>query len=602
MRRFFVIAMALMLLVCLFAGTVSAQTSANSVNIYATVSSDESCQVTVTALLHLEQASGTVYFPVPAEAESVTLNGTRVTTTRTSSGRQVDLSGILGNLVGDFSVTITYILRDVVAYNEKEILQLQLPLLAGFAYPVENLEYSITLPGAVPAKPAFSSGYHKANIEQDLQTQQSGPVISGRATKTLKDHETLEMTLLVSEEMFPQNKIELPDFEFTKTFMWIFVALAVLYWAIFLRCGIPRRITSAAAPEGFSAGQIGSVLHMQGADLTAMVFTWAQLGYLFIGKGKGRNILLYKQMDMGNERSSFEQKCFRSLFGRRNVVDTGELHYVEQWQKINRANPGIQDLIHPKTGNKKIFRALAAGVGLFCGIGVGITLTAGAGLQWLWVILLALTGFLVSWHIHRWAESLFLRQKKHLWGAVVLSVLWLALSILAGSRRPSGLRKTTKASNSLAHRTTWLRSDLAYSQMGGESVPAAEEVPLGRCGAERSVAGTEHFGRRGAHGYLDDFVPVPGGPVLCFRRQTDACGPAGKLGGAGSAPIPAQAEQGGPAADLPEQPGIFLLRGALCGCVGCRQAVFQAVWKRTAARLPLYGPGLQGEADSLRLE
>ncbi|MDE9402451.1 hypothetical protein NB851_027340, partial [Pseudomonas aeruginosa] len=29
------------------------------------------------------------------------------------------------------------------------------------------------------------------------------------------------------------------------------------------------------------------------------------------------------------------------------------------------------------------------------------------------------------------------------------------------SRRPSGLRKTTVQSNSLAHRTTWLRSDLA---------------------------------------------------------------------------------------------------------------------------------------------
>ena len=28
------------------------------------------------------------------------------------------------------------------------------------------------------------------------------------------------------------------------------------------------------------------------------------------------------------------------------------------------------------------------------------------------------------------------------------------------SRRPSGLRKTTMGTNSLAHRTTWLRSDL----------------------------------------------------------------------------------------------------------------------------------------------
>ena len=30
------------------------------------------------------------------------------------------------------------------------------------------------------------------------------------------------------------------------------------------------------------------------------------------------------------------------------------------------------------------------------------------------------------------------------------------------SRRPSGLRKTTLQTNSLAHRTTWLRSDLAW--------------------------------------------------------------------------------------------------------------------------------------------
>ncbi|MDE9402256.1 SIS domain-containing protein, partial [Pseudomonas aeruginosa] len=47
------------------------------------------------------------------------------------------------------------------------------------------------------------------------------------------------------------------------------------------------------------------------------------------------------------------------------------------------------------------------------------------------------------------------------------------------SRRPSGLRKTTVQSNSLAHRTTWLRSDLFV-------------VPL-CAGTERSVAATKSF-------------------------------------------------------------------------------------------------------------
>ncbi len=41
------------------------------------------------------------------------------------------------------------------------------------------------------------------------------------------------------------------------------------------------------------------------------------------------------------------------------------------------------------------------------------------------------------------------------------SLGWDIEPVIGGgrSRRPSGLRKTTKASNSLAHRTTWLRSD-----------------------------------------------------------------------------------------------------------------------------------------------
>ena len=41
----------------------------------------------------------------------------------------------------------------------------------------------------------------------------------------------------------------------------------------------------------------------------------------------------------------------------------------------------------------------------------------------------------------------------------------------AASRRPSGLRKTTTYNNSLAHRTTWLRSDLK---------PAGRRCPSGR--------------------------------------------------------------------------------------------------------------------------
>ena len=37
-------------------------------------------------------------------------------------------------------------------------MQLQLPLLSGFGYSVDVLEFSVTLPGNVEALPTFSSG------------------------------------------------------------------------------------------------------------------------------------------------------------------------------------------------------------------------------------------------------------------------------------------------------------------------------------------------------------------------------------------------------------------------------------------------------------
>ena len=39
----------------------------------------------------------------------------------------------------------------------------------------------------------------------------------------------------------------------------VLAILAVLYWLVFLRCLPPRRIRRATAPEGYTAGDMGSV-------------------------------------------------------------------------------------------------------------------------------------------------------------------------------------------------------------------------------------------------------------------------------------------------------------------------------------------------------
>ena len=44
---------------------------------------------------------------------------------------------------------------------------------------------------------------------------------------------------------------------------------------------------------------------------------------------------------------------------------------------------------------------------------------------------------------------------------LLLNTLWLRKRLVCTNRRPCGLRKTTMGTNSLAHRTTWLRSDFS---------------------------------------------------------------------------------------------------------------------------------------------
>lgn len=403
------------------------------VGTYATVSSDGSCQVTMTVKLHLDQPAADLTYPIPRQASSVRLNGSRVRTQMKNDSQLIDLSGALGTIAGDFTVTIGYTLKNVISRTDTDALMMEVPLLSGFSYPVTGLEFSVTLPGAPNAKPAFSSGYHQSNIEKDLTYSLSGATISGAAQKELKDHETLVMTLAVSEEMFPQKGIVLPDLQIVTIAMGVCGLLAALYWLIALRCAPPRRIRSPLPPVGCAAGSLRSVLTLEGVDLTMMIFSWAQMGYLLIHLDRNDRVTLHKRMDMGNERSNFEQRCYQLLFAKRNIVDASGLHYVELCERCKKMPPPIQSYLRSRTGNPRLFRAFAAMVGLFGGVSLGISLSAGAALQWLLVCILAALGTASSFAIQRWAYCLFSLDKRSLWTALVHCAVWILLSLIAGT-------------------------------------------------------------------------------------------------------------------------------------------------------------------------
>lgn len=431
MRKITVLILAVLTVLSMALG-VSADTGASKVTVFATASQDGNCQVTMNVTLLLESPVEELTFPIPAGATGVTLNGSRARMKKSGDALLIDLSGNLGGMAGEFSFSINYTLHRVVSIGQAGTPELTLPLLSGFNYPVQVLECSLTLPGQVTEKPAFSSGYYQATIEQSLSYSLSGSTVNVQSQRSLKDHETLVMTLPVPEDMFIATAQRLDDTLFYSIAMGVCAFLALVYWLIFLRGAPLRRQKTVTPPEGCSAGEIGSALTLQAADLNLMVFSWAQLGYLTIRMDRHGKVGLLKRMDMGNERGAFEQRCFRSLFSGKTTVDTGSLRYAVLCKKVEKMPPNIQALVRPKSGNPRLFRALCAGISLFGGGAIGAALSYGSALSGFWTVVLAILGGIGGWYIQRWAKNMLLRDKTNVFVALGLCGAALLLSILCG--------------------------------------------------------------------------------------------------------------------------------------------------------------------------
>ncbi len=432
MRRILVLFVLAAMLTGLFV-SVSAANAAKNVSAHGTISNDGTCQITVTAAIHLDSPNKDLRFPLPKKASGVTLNGARARGRVDNGLLYVNLGRVIGSGVGDFSLTFQYNLPNLIGRNEADQLELELPLLSGFDYPVQALEFSVTLPGTVTAKPAFISGYHQANIEKDIVWTVSGATITGTAQTELKDHETLSMRLLVDETMFPQKRIAPPNFKTVNILLTVFAVLAILYWILFLRNLPPFPLARPMPADSYSAGELGSMLQLRGRDLSMMVLSWAQLGYLLIRLEKNGKVLLQRQMDMGNERSAFEQRTFKQLFLRRDVVDATSLRYGQLCRETEQMRQNLSEFVQKKSGNPFVFRGLAAAVGGLYGVALGINMSRGAFLQWLLVIVLGALALLTGWYLQSWMAMLYSHRRQRLLFMAGISGAWLILAALSGS-------------------------------------------------------------------------------------------------------------------------------------------------------------------------
>ncbi len=425
----------MLVLCCLLAASciisVCAANAASMVQSYSTVTTDGSCQVSITVTFRLEQAVSDLTFPLPANATDVKKDGSFVRTTQTGNATYVELSDFVGGLAGTFTMRFEYRIPGVLKNMEGNLI-LELPLLSGFAFPVENMDFTITLPGEITVSPKFTSVYHQDTINSYLEYATAGNMISGKITSALEDHESMMMILDVPEEMFPSVSTYHRTGNPELIPMGICAGIALLYWIIFLRTLPVLPGAYKTAPEGITAGELGCRLTLTGADLTMMVFSWGQLGYLTIQLDDRGRVFLHKRMEMGNERSLFEVRMFQSLFGKNTCVEATGYGYAKLNRRVRTMVPGDRNMCLPASGNVKIFRILSCGVQVFCGVCYAMTAFSSSVLQVILGGLFVIAGVFCGWKIQSAFYHLHLHSRTPKAMGIAAALVWILLGLLCG--------------------------------------------------------------------------------------------------------------------------------------------------------------------------
>lgn len=407
---------AVALLCCLLlAIPAAALSSATGISGSATVAADGSCQVELTVTVQLDTAQDSLLFPLPLDAAEVMLNGQSVKTSVSDGKQQVALPAMSA---GRQTFLLRYSLPCVLQFEKDQTL-VSLPMLSGFSLPIQQLDFTVSIPGPITGRAVFSSGYYQENIR--LNTTITDNTLVGSTTEALKDHETLRLELPVDPNLFTvQNASGLAWWDWACL---ILVALAMAYFCLTLLPKFYRPSRSYTAPEGITAGEVGCCLTGSGTDLSMMVLSWAQLGYLQLELDKRGRVLLHKQMEMGNERSYHEGRIFQILFGRRTTVDATSAHYTRIHRKVAGRSPLQKQLYKPRSGDARIFLALCCAAGGCSGVQLG----EGSVLL---MLLLGLVTLALSFGIQSGCKCIPLRSKLPLLVAIACGCVWILLGSL----------------------------------------------------------------------------------------------------------------------------------------------------------------------------
>ena len=416
----------LLLCACLLCVPVAAS-SVRTAQADAIVEKDGSCQVNLRFTIELDQPQKLKY-PLPSVAQNVKLNGSYKTPSDQGGRLLLDLGSFDA---GVHTVSISFTLQNAIT-EKNGSLTLHLPLLSGFGLPMAALSFEVRLPARLEREPTFTSNWGD-NALSGLEVTVSDNCVYGKTTEPLLDSMELEMQYQGDHEMFPRFTAKEPLLGGWETVMAVLMAAGFGYYLLALLPSFPRKIRSFSPPEGLAAGDIGSCLTGCGMDLTMMVFSWAQLGYLSISMDKRNRVRLEKRMEMGSERSEFENRAFQKLFSGRQWVEGTGLHYALLCRKLAKKSPLLHQIYRSRSGNPQIVRWLAVAAGVCSGVILsGSVYTAGAATVLLALFMGALCG-LLSYFIQSGGQCVPLGNKLPIWIGGLCGGIWIVVGWLCGN-------------------------------------------------------------------------------------------------------------------------------------------------------------------------
>ncbi len=427
MRRFLLAFLCCLILIC----PVFATEQGADIQITGTLDPNGSCYMETEMTLHLPGPVSELALPLGPHAKDPIVNG--------ASERIQDINGVPGVLLsketgftGAVHISMTYTLADCVSSDHQ--WDLVLPLLAeGFSYPVDHLDFQLTLPGPFEATPTFVSAYLGADVDNFMDLQIRDGVITGSLKTPLRSNEHLTMTLETTAELFPRN---LPTGQYAPTCNLIVlgcILAALLYWLICMRHRPVWAVKQSQPPVDVPPGEVGCRLWAQSPDLALIVIHWAHLGYVSLHFTGEEDVILRKRMDMGNERSEYENRLFQYLFASRPIVPCSSSFYRSFAAEVAKSKPRIKGQFRRCRGNSFYVRLFAAGAAFFAGVSAADMVTPPMEGRYLNLLIWGALWAICAAFIHSGPRSIYCRNSRPGRLALVGAVGFVILGILSGA-------------------------------------------------------------------------------------------------------------------------------------------------------------------------